>query len=112
LKTVIAGWTYFECTNTGTRSYYKPTRIPYVDDADQQIQNEEDWIHSRNQQRNWETILQCLSLRCQPMNIVSSVKIHRDDQDIWTFLQLYSSVSLFLKITRKRARLREVQFTA
>jgi hypothetical protein len=85
LKTVLAGWTYFDCTNTGTRSYYKPTRIPYVDDADQPIQNEEDWIHSRNQQRNWETILQCLSLRCQPMNIVSSVKIHRDDQDIWTF---------------------------
>jgi hypothetical protein len=85
LKTVISGWTYFDCTNTGTRSYYKPTRIPYVDDCGQQIENEEDWLHSRNQQRNWETILQCLSLRCQPMNITPVSKRLQDTQNVWTF---------------------------
>ena len=85
MRTVILGWTYFDCTNTGTRSYYKPTRIPYVDDHGQHIENEEDWIHSRNQQRNWETILQCLSLRCQPLNLGPVEKSLQGDQCVWTF---------------------------
>jgi hypothetical protein len=38
------------------------------------ITNQADWHHSRNQQRNWESLLQIMSLRTQPMNVVPPTK--------------------------------------
>jgi hypothetical protein len=37
------------------------------------ITNQADWHHSRNQQRNWETLLQIIGLRTQPMDITTPV---------------------------------------
>ena len=39
--------------------------MPFTDHAGQHIDNVESWNRSRNQQRNWETITQILSLRTQ-----------------------------------------------
>jgi len=51
----------------------------------------------RNQQRNWETVLQCMGLRSQPQNITSPVKVtfdlsllefgdlYTNEQAVWTW---------------------------
>jgi hypothetical protein len=57
--------TLFDITATGTTGHCKSTRIPFRDGAGQLITTEQDWHRSRNQQRNWETLTQILSLRTQ-----------------------------------------------
>jgi len=47
--------------------------IPFEDRAGQPIQDLAAWNRSRNQQRNWETLLQILGLRAQPMDLVMPV---------------------------------------
>jgi hypothetical protein len=50
------------------------TRMPFVDHAGQQIHDAESWNRSRNQQRNWETITQILSLRTQLFGLTDPVQ--------------------------------------
>ena len=57
--------TLFDITATGVTGHYKSARIPFQDRSGQSIKNEEAWNRSRNQQRNWETLTQILSLRTQ-----------------------------------------------
>jgi hypothetical protein len=57
--------TLFDITATGVTGHFKSSRIPFVDHAGQNITDTEQWNRSRNQQRNWETITQILSLRTQ-----------------------------------------------
>jgi hypothetical protein len=57
--------TRFDITATGTTGHFKSTKIPYQDSADQAITDIDTWNRSRNQQRNFETLLQILSLRTQ-----------------------------------------------
>ena len=67
-----------------------------TDRAGQPVANEQDWHRSRNQQRNWETLIQLLSLRTQPMQLgdptVDQVipgedfgSHYRGPQRMWTF---------------------------
>lgn len=62
----IACKTLFDCSVTGITGHYRAAQIPFKDRAGQLIDNQIDWNRSRNQQRNWETILQVLGLRTQP----------------------------------------------
>jgi hypothetical protein len=73
--------TLFDITATGTTGHVKPSRMPYVDSAGTKILDTESWNRSRNQQRNWETITQLISLRTQVDNLQNPVKI----QDQWQF---------------------------
>lgn len=57
--------TLFDCSATGVTGHYKPGEIPFRDHCDNLINNQAAWNHSRNQQRNWETLQQVVSLRCQ-----------------------------------------------
>jgi len=57
--------TLFDITRTGVTGHCKSSRMPFQDRAGQTIENEESWNRSRNQQRNWETLTQILSLRTQ-----------------------------------------------
>ena len=57
--------TLFDITATGVTGHCKLTRMPFQDRAGRTIDNIESWNRSRNQQRNWETITQILSLRTQ-----------------------------------------------
>lgn len=71
--------TYFDCTPTGTTSYRKIKNS-------NTFANTQEWDYSRNQQRNFETILQCVSLRSTPDDI--SVPVYAEDEDgmkHWTF---------------------------
>lgn len=55
---IIEVKTFFDCTPTGVVSHRRNHSI-----------TEEQWHFQRNQQRNWETLLQCISLRCQALNL-------------------------------------------
>jgi hypothetical protein len=57
--------TTFDITATGVTGHYRVSRVPFRDWADRKIATEQDWHRSRNQQRNWETLQQLLSLRTQ-----------------------------------------------
>ena len=57
--------TLFDITATGVTGNCKQSRMPFHDSAGQAIHDVESWNRSRNQQRNWETITQILSLRTQ-----------------------------------------------
>jgi hypothetical protein len=73
--------TLFDITATGTTGHVKPSRMPYQDRAGTRITDVEQWNRSRNQQRNWETVTQLISLRTQVDNLQEPVKI----QDRWQF---------------------------
>jgi hypothetical protein len=55
--------------------------MPFWDSVGTKIIDVEQWNISRNQQRNWETVTQLISLRTQVDNLKEPVKI----QDRWQF---------------------------
>ena len=83
--------TLFDCSTTGTTGNFRAAQLPYYDRAQNQIQDYTTWMRSRNQQRNWETLLQILGLRCQLENIQSSE--HRDDA--WHFSFEVDNVAVY-----------------
>ena len=76
--------TYFDCTPTGTKSYRK-LQPGTVNAVGHKIQTMDDWNYSRNQQRNWETILQVVSLKTQAIDISNPVIMTREDKKTWQF---------------------------
>ena len=66
--------TLFDITATGITGHLKPSRMPFVDRAGNNITNEESWNRSRNQQRNWETLTQIVSLRTQIIDVTDPVR--------------------------------------
>ena len=65
--------TLFDITATGVTGHCKMNKLPFIDRAGQQITSAEAWNRSRNQQRNWETITQILSLRTQLFDITNPI---------------------------------------
>lgn len=66
--------TFFDCTTTGVQNHRRSSAISH-----------EEWHLKRNQQRNYETIIQCISLRCQPLNINGAhISSNADNQLYWT----------------------------
>jgi hypothetical protein len=85
--------TFFDCSCTGTTGHFRVSQLSYQDNVGQTIDNLQAWTRSRNQQRNFESILQIISLRAQP-EIVSRPVC---DNGMWKFefevetLGVYSS---------------------
>ena len=77
--------TYFDITATGVKNHYKQSRVPFRDAADQVIDSSDSWHRARNQQRNWETLNQLISLRSLPVDITTPEKIVHNDRTAWTF---------------------------
>ena len=77
----ISCWTKFDITATGVTGHYKSARIPFTDRAGQTIANEGEWHRARNQQRNWETVQQIISLRAQ----IFDLSMPEHDNQQWTF---------------------------
>jgi hypothetical protein len=73
--------TLFDITATGITGHIKPGRIPFTDRVGTKIVDADQWHRSRNQQRNWETITQLISLRTQVNMLTDPVKI----QHCWQF---------------------------
>ena len=78
-------WTTFDITATGIKSHYKNRTFPILDDLGNIITDVESWSRARNQQRNWETINQIISLRTLPTEISRPAKMVRDGINFWTF---------------------------
>jgi hypothetical protein len=66
--------TLFDITATGVTGHLKLSRMPFKDRAGQLITDAGSWNRSRNQQRNWETLTQILSLRTQLFLLTEPVK--------------------------------------
>ena len=60
--------TLVDISATGMISEFRAdVPLPFVDDLKNIINNQETWNISRNEQRNWETLVQCISIRAQPI---------------------------------------------
>jgi hypothetical protein len=57
--------TYFDISATGVTGHFKSSHVPFTDKAGQRIENEISWHIARNQQRNWETLVQLIGMRTQ-----------------------------------------------
>ena len=73
--------TTFDCTYTGVTGNFRAGQIPFVSKAGVEIQDHTGWLQARNQQRNWETLLQIISLNAQPDIFKYPEKI----KDYWQF---------------------------
>ncbi len=73
--------TLFDCSCTGVVGFFRPAQLPFKDKTGKAITDQQSWIHARNQQRNWETIMQIISLRAQPME----VSMPRVVDNVWQF---------------------------
>jgi hypothetical protein len=73
--------TYFDITVTGVTGHYRPAHGPFRDRAGHEINNSSSWNRARNQQRNWETLTQLISLRTQVSDVVEPVQ----NQKEWYF---------------------------
>lgn len=83
--------TLFDCTYTGITGNYKASQVPFVDRAGHNIENLLSWNHARNQQRNWETIIQIISLNAQPQNVSAPVLV----DNTWEFEFFVESDQVF-----------------
>ena len=76
--------TLFDITRTEVKHSFNTGRLPFQDHAGQQITDHRSWMLARNQQRNWETLVQILSLRTQPHDITDP-GFWLGDQMWWAF---------------------------
>jgi len=61
--------TDFDCRPTGVTGHYRENLLPFTDQLGQSVTDMSTWVRSRNQQRNWETIMQLISLYTQPVRV-------------------------------------------
>jgi hypothetical protein len=71
--------TLFDISKTGVLKTYSADIPAFLDDSDQLVRNQSEWNRSRNQQRNWETIMQLIGMRSQPIMLETPVKIQNCD---------------------------------
>jgi hypothetical protein len=77
--------TIFDITATGVKNNFHKHRIPFVDDNGCTVTDIAHWTRSRNQQRNWETINQIISLRTLPVEISIPIRVEKDKVIHWYF---------------------------
>jgi hypothetical protein len=73
--------TRFDITNTGVTGHFKSSRVPFEDHSRHKIIDQESWDRARNQQRNWETLTQLISLRTQVFDISNPIQ----EDAVWRF---------------------------
>lgn len=77
--------TLFDITQTGVDNHNRTVIWPYTTRTGLTITNQGDLLRARNQQRNFDTIIQVVSMRTQPLNI-SNIEILADqDPGAWGF---------------------------
>ena len=74
--------TYIDITCTKTTHRRRPEEN-YTDAAGQLIDSDLAWHRSRNQQRNWETVIQLLGLRTQPQELQTSAPGEHQGRKAW-----------------------------
>ena len=81
----IQCWTYFDITATGVKHNFNTGRLPYTADHGVHIVDQTQWEFARNQQRNWETLIQLISLRSLPYDISMPEIVLHNDKKRWQF---------------------------
>lgn len=61
--------TLFDCSATSVTGHFRPSHTPFQDATGALITDQAAWNRARNQQRNWETLLQIVGLRSQLLDI-------------------------------------------
>lgn len=74
--------TLFDCSCTGITGHFRPSQLPFQDQTGKFIRTASDWNFARNQQRNWESIMQVASLRAQP----TVIKFPQQVNNEWHFV--------------------------
>jgi hypothetical protein len=92
-KMKIRCTTTFDCTRTGVTGHYRVSQLPFVDRSGKLISTQQEWACSRNQQRNYETLLQIFGLKTQPLDITDPVK---NSQSQWEFEFCVETPAVFL----------------
>ena len=87
--------TKFDITATGVKSHYTSSRIPFKDNTGKTIANIDHWHCARNQQRNWETLNQLLSLRTFPDEVSTPVMVEDNGKRYWEFTVRVESLDPF-----------------
>jgi hypothetical protein len=85
-------FTLFDITNTGVVMPFNSNLVSFIDSAEQPVYNEQSWERSRNQQRNWDTIVQAISMRAQPL-VLQSPKIIEDNLSNYNFSNVYTGIA-------------------
>jgi hypothetical protein len=85
--------TTVDISATGVTGHYKPSRIPFEDQCGHRIVDIATWQRSRNQQRNWETLTQLISLRAQ----VNELSVPQKINECWHFDFEIDNPELFLQ---------------
>ena len=85
----IKAYTLIDITSTGVIRNFKKDLL-YTDNTGNVIDTEQKWLFARRQQRNFETLLQLLSLRIQPMDIDGPISID-DDINRYEFGKHYTT---------------------
>jgi hypothetical protein len=75
--------TLFDITETGVKNRSHKSKIVFKDKTGHEIKSDNEWNRARNQQCNWETVNQIISLRTLPENITSPIQ--DADTGIWHF---------------------------
>jgi hypothetical protein len=75
MTTRIRVTTQFDCTATGVTGHFRPNTLPFDDREGQTITDQISWTRARNQQRNWETILQIIGLYTQAQDITPTEQV-------------------------------------
>lgn len=83
--------TQFDITATGVTGHFRGVRVPFVDRSGNNVTDIETWNRARNQQRNWETVTQIISLRTQVFDLTDPVK----NQHGWEFEFSIETPSIF-----------------
>jgi hypothetical protein len=65
--------THFDITYTGITGHFRLAKLPFIDQAGNDIRDQVSWTRARNQQRNWETVNQLASMRTQMFNVSPTV---------------------------------------
>lgn len=66
VKEYVRGYSLIDITNTGVLAAYKSDASAFMDNANQIVKDQQSWNKSRNQQRNWETLMQSIGMITQP----------------------------------------------
>ena len=101
--------TLIDISPTGIISEYRAdVPLPFVDDLRNIINNQETWNISRNEQRNWETLVQCVSIRAQPIMLeaptIENVSVaplgftgYTGKKKVWTFEFGFETADVYLE---------------
>jgi hypothetical protein len=84
----ITCYTTFDITNTRVVGSSNYVSFPLLDRNNTIITSLDEWNKARNQQRNWETLTQVMSLRTQLVDISSPKEVisaHFLKRKVWVF---------------------------